>query len=200
MTHLIPALCSLALCLSPALRAGDPPQTGNSLERTLASGGRARLRLSAGEYRIRPSADPGKLRITWHTKHDRDLDRVRVRADAQGGGATIDIKGPMDNFRVEIELPARTDLDVDMSVGAISVAGIEGSKSVDLNIGEVRIEVGSGEDYREARASLSIGDLSPGPFGSQKGGFFRSFNWRGGGKYTLDVRLGIGDIQLTGSR
>ena len=103
----------------------------------------------------------------------------------------------MNEFRVEIELPSRTDLDVDMSVGAISIAGIEGSKVVDLNIGEVRIAVGSAEDYREARASLKIGDLSPGPFGRQKGGFFRSFNWRGGGKYALDVRLGIGDIQIT---
>ncbi len=200
MTHFFFALLLAATMLVPAtLRADEPIRTRNSVERVFVNGGRARIKLTAGEYKIRPSADPGKMKVTWRTQHDEDMDRVRVTSEATGREAVLKVNGPMNNFRAEIELPPHTDLDVDMSVGEISIVGIEGSKHVDLNIGEVRIEVGRPEDYRSVRGSLKIGEISARPFKTKKEGFFRDFDWFGTGKYTLDVRLGIGEIKLTGN-
>lgn len=172
------------------------PAPSNTLERPLAAGSTLRLKLSAGGYRIRAGVAQDKIKVTWHTERSRKASRVLVSLEGQGKESLLTAKGPRDNFEVEIEVPGRLDLDVDMSVGDLSISGVEGNKHIDLNIGNIKIDIGKAENYQRARAALKIGDIDARPFQAHHEGFFRSFDWRGTGPYRLDIRLGIGEITL----
>ena len=107
------------------------------------------------------------------------------------------LDGPGHNdFRVTIRVPSRADLYVRLSAGELSLRGIEGNKDVELNAGEIDIDVGRAEDYGQVDAGLWAGEIEAAPFRMSKEGLFRSFDWRGPGKYRLHAHLMAGEIRL----
>jgi hypothetical protein len=76
------------------------------------------------------------------------------------------------------------------------VKGIEGDKRLDMWAGDVTIEVGDGQSYRQVDATVRAGEITATPFGRTTGGLFRSLHWNGGGKYTLHAKLAAGDLKL----
>ena len=95
-----------------------------------------------------------------------------------------------------IDVPARSDIEIDLTAGDLDVRGIEGNKRVESWAGDVRIEVGRPDQYRSVEASVRAGDLNARPFNVSKGGLFRSFSWKGSGPYSLAVKLFAGDLTL----
>lgn len=160
------------------------------------SGGKVALDLSAGGYRILPCAEAGKIRVRWATRRPEEMKKAKVQITVEDGVAHIRTRGPRNDFRVEIELPARTDLEARLSVGELAVKGIEGHKELRCRIGEIQVEVPDPGAYGHVDASVKIGELSARPFGASKDGFFRSFCWEGKGAYRLEARVGIGEVQL----
>jgi hypothetical protein len=167
----------------------------NAVERAFAKGGTVRLQLAAGEYRISGSPDE-KLRVRWSTRNPEDARRVRVTADVNGRSATVRTDGPRNGFRVEIEMPERSDISLDLSAGEVTMRGIEGSKDISMWAGEVSIEVGDPARYRRVDATVRFGEIGARPFNVSKGGIFRSFHWTGNGEYVLRARLFAGELQL----
>jgi hypothetical protein len=76
------------------------------------------------------------------------------------------------------------------------MAGIKGDKDIEANAGNLSISVGSSSDWDEVDASVTAGDLHAPAFQAATGGLFRSFKWKGPGKYRLHVHLTAGDINL----
>ncbi len=189
-----------ALAMSTAL-VGVPTQlqsqsrASDSLETAFVANGQIRIILSAGGYRISESPD-NHIRLQWSVKDSSQLRRVRVDADVDGSDATIVINGPTNNFRATIEVPTRSDLTVRLSAGELSIEDIVGDKDVRLNAGELRIEVGRPEDYSRVEGSVWAGEIDAAPFRIEKGGLFRSFDWRGDGEYELRASLKAGELQL----
>lgn len=184
---LVPALvCSLA-------QAGDRAWEATQ-EQAFPAGGKVVLDLSAGGYRILPCAEDGKIRVRWATKRPDQMPDARVRITVEGGEARIQASGPKDDFRVEIELPVRSDLCARLSVGELSVKGIEGHKDLRCRIGEIDVEVPQPEAYASVDAAVKLGELNARPFGESKDGFFRTFCWEGKGTYRMDARVGIGEV------
>jgi hypothetical protein len=181
-----------ALLLAPV---GAQSPDGNALERVFARGGTVRLDLGAGEYRISGTADE-KLRVRWSTRKPEDMRRVRVSADVAGRSATVRTGGPRNGFRVEIEMPERSDVRLELSAGEVRMRGIEGSKDISMWAGEVSIEVGDTARYRQVDASVRFGEIGARPFNVSKEGIFRSFRWSGRGEYVLRARLFAGEVQL----
>jgi hypothetical protein len=179
-----------ALC--PVAAQTPPSQTA---EKPFHAGGTIRLRLSAGDYRItgRPAE---KIRVEWRSDRGEDPSRVHTEIDVAGASATVRTQGPKNNMHYDIDLPSRSDLDVDLSAGDLVVKAVEGSKIVESWAGDISIDVGQPELYRSVEASVRAGDLSAAPFNVSKGGLFRSFNWKGQGRYSLRVKLFAGDIRL----
>jgi sarcosine oxidase gamma subunit len=167
----------------------------SSLEHAFSAGGRITLKLSAGDYDVRSGA-PDKIAVSWTTKNDSDLQKVRVKIDAYRTDATISTDAPHGNFHVTIDLPSASDLVVRLTAGDLTISGITGSKDVESHAGDMNIHVGNPEDYGHVDASVHAGDLNAAPFGESKGGLFRSFNWNGPGKHRLHIHLGAGDINL----
>jgi hypothetical protein len=182
---LLPAMAAVAQ------RTGD----SNAVERAFAPGGTVRLDLGAGEYRITGTAEE-KVRVRWSTQKPEDARRVRVSADVAGKTATVRTSGPNNGFRVEIEIPERSHVDLDLSAGEITMRRVEGSKNISMWAGEASIEIGDPARYRRVDASVRFGEIGARPFNVNKGGIFRSFHWNGNGEYTLRARIFAGELQL----
>jgi hypothetical protein len=189
-----------ALAAIPAAQTRQAERPSNSLERPFASGGRVRMDLSAGEYRIAGTND-NRVAIEWSVRNPERLWRAKARAEVHGSDAIVETDGP-DNggLRATIHVPARSDLDIRLSAGEIRVEGIEGNKALDLYAGEVDMDVGRAADYRSVSASVWAGEISAPPFNASKGGLFRSLEWTGSGPYRLRVKLWAGEVRLYSSR
>ena len=104
--------------------------------------------------------------------------------------------GVRNGLRIDIEMPMRSDVRLDLSAGEVSMRGIEGSKDISMWAGEVSIEVGDPARYRRVDASVRFGEIGAHAFSVNKGGIFRSFHWNGGGEYVLRARLFAGEVNL----
>jgi hypothetical protein len=188
-------LAAALLCMTAALPAAAQNRT---IERTFKLGGTAHLDLSAGQYRISASPDD-QIRIVVKptSHHSADAAGVRITVNAAGTRADVVVDGPLSNgVKVDIALPRRTHLVMDLSAGELTLKEIEGSKDITANAGELNIEIGDRERYRHVNASVRIGELRAAAFNVDKGGFFRSFDWEGGGSYDLRVKLMVGELRL----
>ena len=187
--------CAAACALSYAQTAAPP----SSIERHFGQGGRVHMNLSASESYVRAAAGD-RITVRWETKKPKQMKGVKVSIETKDGEATIKTDGPHNGFRVFIEIPARSDLYIRMSAGELHVEGIEGNKDVELRAGELHIDVLDPESYERVDASVRAGEVDAAPFNISKGGLFRSFQWRGNGRYRLHAHLTAGELTLDSSR
>jgi len=192
----------LAFGVAPEALNDSRSELSDSTERSFAPGGLVRLDLSAGDYRISRGEDR-RIRVMWHARTAEQMEQARVRLEVHGTEAEVTTWGPRrDNsrFRVEVELPGRSDLHLRMSAGDLVIAGIEGHKDVRLRAGDLTIEVPQPAQYGRVNASVTAGDISAEPFGVSTGGLFRSFSHTGPGRYELRARLWAGDLTFASAR
>ena len=193
-----PSALALTVLLTTGIWAAAAAQdatTPGLREQAFKVGGRVSLDLSAGGYTVKGSNDD-MIRVRWRTGDPNEMSRASADIAVQGTSATIRTRGPQNRFKVEIELPRRTDVQLSLSAGDLDMIGLEGNKDVSMWAGDLTIEVGEGTQYRQVDASVRFGEISPVPFGRSKGGIFRSFHWTGSGQYTINARLFAGDLKL----
>ena len=189
------ALVGLALAAAVVPAAGQARIPPRSAERAFQAGGHVWLDLSAATYRIKPGRDD-RVWVEWSTDDPDDIGGYKVAFQAKGRDLVVVTKGPKGSMSVVIEVPARSDLTVDLGAGDLFIGGIKGNKDIGSWAGNVNIEVGDTADYKLVDARVTAGDLTARPFNVQKGGLFRSFTWEGKGPYTMKVRLTAGDLNL----
>ena len=165
------------------------------IERKFQRGGKIAMDLSAGAYTIR-GGNVDAIRVRWDTRDPRDMSSVRTDVNVTGSSAVVRTRGPKNNFRVDIDVPAVADIHIDLSAGDLSFKGIEGNKSISMWAGEVTLEVGDPQLYRSVDITVRAGEINAGPFGGLRGGLFRSYRWNGSGKYSIVAKLMAGEIRL----
>ena len=166
------------------------------VDKAFAKGGTIVMNLSAGDYRIEGRADD-KIRVDWRVDRSSDADNVRTKVDVRAARALIETSSAKHGgVHYTIEVPSRSDIEIDLSAGDLDVRGIEGNKRIESWAGDLSIEIGRPEQYRDVEASVRAGDLSARPFNVSKGGLFRSFTRKGSGPYSLRVKLVAGDLTL----
>jgi hypothetical protein len=161
--------------------------------------GRSTTFASAGVWLgAAPSGTPEEaITVRWDTRSPSDAGRVQAEVVTDGASASIRTRGPRDGFRVEIDLPERSDIHLSLSAGDLKIRGLEGNKTVSMWAGDVLIEVGPAEQYKHVEASVRAGDLTMRAFGLENtGGLFRSRTWSGPGRYTIKATLTAGDLKL----
>ena len=167
--------------------------SGSPAEKDFVSGGKVEMTLESGDYDIRASAD-NRIHVRWNEASSKG---VRVRISTNGKSADVRVENtPNNNFHATIEVPAITDVRVRLTAGNVEMAGIKGDKDIAANAGNLNIRVGSSSDWSDVDASVTAGDVNAPAFKEVRGGLFRSFKWKGPGKYRLHVHVMAGDINL----
>ena len=151
------------------------------------------MTLESGDYKIFASSD-NRIHVRWNEASARG---VRVKLATNDKSAELRVENtPHNNFHATIEVPALADLRIRLTAGDMSVAGIKGDKDIEIHAGDLNISVGNSSDWGDVDASVTAGDINASPFHESRGGLFRSFHWRGPGKYRLHVHLTAGDVNL----
>ena len=189
------AVAVTALAVSTGAAPAFQNTFGQPVDKAFAKGGVVRMRLAAGDYKITGSPDD-KIRVEWRADRADQAATLKAEADIKGTTAVISTSGFKNGIHFAISVPARSDIDIDLSAGDLDVRGIEGNKKVEAWAGDVTIEVGQPEQYRSVEASVRAGDLNARPFNVSKDGLLRSFSWSGKGSYTLAAKLFAGDLTL----
>ena len=192
MKMTIPAAMFLAvLSVAPITLAAQT--TGSPAEKDFVSGGRIKMTLESGDYKILASSD-NRIHVRWNEASARG---VQVKLTTNGNSADVRVENtPDNNFHATIEVPALADLRIRLTAGDMSVTGIKGDKDIEIRAGDLSISVGNSSDWGDVDASVTAGDINASPFQASKGGLFRSFHWKGPGKYRLHVHLMAGDVNL----
>lgn len=189
---------AIALTTLTALPGASPAfqsTFGQPVDKAFGKGGAIRMRLAAGDYKITGSPDD-KIRVEWRADRAEQASALKAEAEIKGATAVIATSGFKNGIHFTISVPARSDIDIDLSAGDLDVRGIEGNKRIDSWAGDVTIDVGQPDQYRSVEASVRAGDLNARPFNVSKGGLFRSFSWKGKGSYSLEAKLVAGDLTL----
>jgi hypothetical protein len=186
--HVFPSLVVTAVCAATA--AGVSAQRGPVSEAPFAPGGRIELYLDGGAYEVRPGGD----RIRVIPQDDLDGTRIDIRID--GRRAEVRIDDTPSSFDAVIEVPEAEYLVVELDGGLLDLDAVASHTDVESVAGEITIAVGDPSRYARVDASVLAGNLETGPFGQDRSGLFRTFEWRGGGTDTLDVSLGAGNLEL----
>lgn len=182
-------LSALALLLMASLAAFS---ANPSADKPFVKNGAIRMHLQSGDYDIRKSADD-HIRVTTSG----NTGEVVVKIDVNGSSATVSIEDtPHNDFHATIEVPAQANLQVHLTAGNLRLAAIRGDKDIQSNAGNVDIVTGDADDYAQVNASVFAGNLDAGPFKINKGGLFRSFEWKGSGTYRLRAHLMAGNLTL----
>jgi hypothetical protein len=195
MRMIVSAALFALFTVGPTVGASDERRASDSLERAFAANGRIAMDLSVGEYRITGRTED-RIRLEWSVRDAGQLRGVVARADVRGKNATITTDGPTNHFKVNIQVPARADLYVRLTAGELRIEHIEGNKDIESHAGELDIDVGRPEEYHHVEASIWAGELHAPPYRVSKEGLFRSFDWKGHGRYRLHARLKAGELRL----
>src|SRR4051812_45211392 len=133
-------------------------------EKLFVPGGRIELWLTAGDFDVRASPD-NRIRVTLTEK----IGNTKVELTASGKQGKVVLRDtPTNHFSAVIQVPQTADLMIRMWAGELSVMGVTGNKDVDSKAGEIKMAVDP-NSYAKVDASVSVGDLSAGPFGGAKG-------------------------------
>jgi hypothetical protein len=190
----LPTLLLLSVCCAvadekPFIINENPFETG------FPSGGRLRMDLCSSGVEIR-GTDDNKLRISYDSKSGDDS-KVKVKLNISGNDGRLAIDDcPHNNFQITIKVPSLTNLYVRMWAGELDIKGVTGDKDMELNAGELNVNIGKPEDYAHVDASVTTGEVDAAPFDVSKGGLFRSFKKQGPGKYRLHAHVGAGQVDL----
>lgn len=190
-----PALAVAVATLLVASPLALQSTKGVAVDKAFAPGGTITMKLAAGDYRISGRLEQ-KIRVEWRVDHAEDASRVKADAEIRGTSAVLTTTGVKNGMHFTIDVPERSDISVELSAGDLEIRGIEGNKKVDSWAGDVSIDVGKPEQYREVEASVRAGDLSAKPFNVMQGGLLRGFKRSGKGPYVLQVKLFAGDLTL----
>lgn len=168
-------------------------RTGASnFEAAFLPGGNIALDLSTGGFEIRGTSD-NQIKVEIDPS---DLNITHCEVHVSGNHARVRLDGPANNFHAIIYVPQQSNIKANQTIGELRISNVEGNKYVGLNIGQIRIDMPPTEKIKSVDAAVTIGSVRARPWGTGKGGFFRSFRTGGQGSYTVNAHLDIGDIQL----
>jgi hypothetical protein len=149
--------------------------------------------------------DKDAIHVSCTAGSDQGAEDVAIHFDRVANGHKLTIGGMHmrhghNNLDVTIEVPHRTNLSVHMFAGEVRVEEVKGDKDIDIGAGQITISSIHDGDYRSVHASVGVGEVQARAFGSDKGGFFRTFNRKNlTGDYRLRAHVTTGEIDLLGN-
>lgn len=185
------------ILLAGGLRAAEPPVPATNLQSFgTDSVTLVRLDIRSGDIDIR-GGDGNTVSVRDREGGTNLPPGMDVSWRVEKGVADLKVEGgPRHNFALLIEVPRQIDLEVNLPAGDLNLAGVTGNKNVSVRAGDVTIEMGDPNGYREVHAFVLTGELQAPSLNIDKAGLWRSMTHTGPGKYELRASLLAGDLLL----
>src|SRR5579863_7365013 len=181
----------ICLFIAMPLLGQSTGSCANPFEAAASFGREIAMNLRAGEITV-VGTDAPFVRVSCVVRDNAREIKISFAADhlTIRGGPDRDV-----HFRIEI--PRSTSLRIRCTAGNLTASGISGDKDVELNAGNLTIEVGDASAYRHAEGSVLAGNISASAFGVENDGLFRSFKKDNpAGRYRLRAELLAGNLTL----
>jgi hypothetical protein len=162
-------------------------------------GGSLWFRLRGGDLHIKRGTDLQHIvvRYTPDPKKPELEKEVQIGSRVHGSQVQIEVKAPLSlSVDVEVEVPSPISLEVHLTGGDLTVEGVEGDKNLQLFAGDLKVDVGTLQNVRDAEVSVRIGDLSAPAIGEVHGWLGHTWKYHGEGQYRLYAHTGFGDVSL----
>lgn len=127
-----------------------------------------------------------------------NLSNAKLQIKVDGGDVyfAVDKKDTAQDWK--ITLPKSANVDLDVGVGAIEIEGVEKTLNIDLGVGEVVADMAV-KNYRRIDLDAGVGDIQIKGLNNAKvksNIVSESLDWRGSGKYKLEIDVGVGGIKV----
>lgn len=196
-TVLTLALTAVVADCGSALESQGAARARDGFRADFASGGRLRVWVRSGLVSI-VGADADQVRVSFAGKNAWSGGEVRVSMRRSGGMGDLRIAGGPDrDFQIVVEVPRRSNLEVRMPFGDLTITGVTGDKDAEVHAGNLTVAMGSVNQYAHVDASVLSGEITARPFAVDRAGLFRSFSAKGKGAYRLHAHVGAGDLTLS---
>jgi hypothetical protein len=183
----------LGIVIGLAVLAYPQPNVQDTLESTYVHGGVVHLRLSYGDYLIKPGSDD-RISVRWVDSRGVDI-RDKVTITVSGNKANIRTEGAIKHGHFIVEIPSRSDILLRLKAGDLQISGIEGNKDIHMTAGDLSIDANPAS-YSRVHGSVTFGDIDAQALHISKGGIRRSFDWHGDGPYQMRASLMMGDLRI----
>ena len=211
----LPALLLLAGLASPALASRDEVVRSESKTFNVEDAHRLKIDVSVGEVRVQAGGDriEARLEVTCNAGSMRCRERaqrLQLEPTRSGDDVSLKMRGydrdgkrGINHPQVDLHLtvPAALGVLVDMGVGELEITGIEGDVTVDLGVGEARVDVPESA-VKSVSLDVGVGEahLSPRPQEAHHSGFLflgNEVDWRDGtGRSRIAVDVGVGEAHV----
>lgn len=163
------------------------------------AGGSLWFRIRGGDVHITRGTDPEHvvLRYTPDPKKPDEEKNVEIRSYVHGSQVRLEVKAPVSlSVDAEIEVPSPISLEVHMTGGDLTVAGVDGDKNLQLFAGDLKVDVGTLEKVRDAEVSVRVGDVDVPPIGEVHGWLGHTWRYQGNGPYRVYAHTSFGDASI----
>jgi hypothetical protein len=148
------------------------------------------LKLRGGHVHIKRGSGPTHVvvRCTPDPHKPEDEKKVQVLSRTHDANVQVEIRAPMSlSVDAELEVPSPVSLEVHMTGGDLTVDGVEGDKNLRLFAGDLKVDVGTLQNLRDAEVSAG---------GTLHGWLGRTWKYQGSGPYRLYAHTTFGDVAL----
>ncbi|HXT52008.1 MAG TPA: hypothetical protein VN811_13270 [Thermoanaerobaculia bacterium] len=216
-TAWLPALLLLAGLATPALAERKVVVGEESKAFPVESARRLKIDVPVGEVHVQAGGGDRieaslELRCSPLSRRCRDrAAQLHLTPNRSGDDISLRLRGPRgedegrSSHRPEVDLrltvPASLGLFVDMGVGELDVDGVEGDVTVDLGVGEARLDLPESA-VRSVALDVGVGEahLSPRAKEVHREGFLflgNEVDWREGvGRSRVVVDVGVGEAHV----
>jgi hypothetical protein len=149
--------------------------------------------------------DQEAIQVSCTAGSEETAEAVAFHFSRTASGGMLSIEGTHNhhgnnNLDITIEVPRSTSLSIRMFAGEVRVEEVKGDKDIEIGAGQITISSIHEGEYRNVNASVGVGEVQARAFGTDKGGFFRSFNKKyATGDYRLHAHVTTGEIDLLGN-
>lgn len=164
------------------------------------------LELHAGDYEVRRSADH-RLRVMEIREGEATGRATLTHISSKGGRMELDVDPPDGDHgnhgrvHVILEVPACGQMAAALTAGRLQVNSTPcDDTSYTMHAGELVANLREPAQYREVKATVSIGQVAASAFDpdgkGEHGGFFPTYRWQGPGARRFVAHVGTGEIRL----
>ena len=167
--------------------------------RRFAPNGTVEIRMPAGDIHVIQAHEELSVRYVIKAGSPADSSRVRLRFDTKKSKARIEFDAPVGTtLNADIGVPSPTNVRVHLDSGYVRLDDLPGNREVIVGVGDIGVSLSPkmDDEYKNIVIHTHLGDILASGLGEIEGYFGKSLQHRGQGSYRMELRTGIGNIEL----